>query len=268
MTVDVDKDMDIFEAPTSEEEKEKEEIEEEQESVEDKSEEKGEEEVTEDENEKDEEETGEDEKSESKSDSEDEEDQTEVQQLRSQLDNLTALVEQYNQAQSTQEQEEARQIKVEDVEFVTEDEAETVLSSANGLNTLLNKVRQETLATAREMYLQEGPGIVDAQVRETVVRQNQVADFFRKNPDLSSNRSFVRWVASQMEGKHPDWTPKQVVDGLADEVRKRLKLTAPAKKKPAKKKKKPGAFAKAKGTRKPASKKVSQEMQDISDIID
>lgn len=105
--------------------------------------------------------------------------------------------------------------------FEKDEEVDEALKTVEGVNGMLSKV----VDRAQEQILSIVPQIV-AQISNYMISQRFAAnDFYQANPDLSANKAFVGMVADEVAAAHPDWDMFKVMEGLADEVRSRLRLS-------------------------------------------
>jgi len=103
-----------------------------------------------------------------------------------------------------------------------EEDLDKALNTADDFNKLLSGV----VAKAQEGFASVLPQLVIGLADQVVTRKMAVAEFFNANKDLVGNRAYVGVVANELAAAHPDWSMEKVIEGLAPEVRNRLRLGA------------------------------------------
>ena len=201
-----------------------------------------------------------------------------IEQLRGQIEQLSAVVAQ-NQAQ-TQAQNQTQQPEFQHLQFVKDDEhLSNLLSDPNSLNTVLNQIYESAVSKTREFYLTEVPTLVQAPIQQQLEMQEIRQDFYKRNPDLTGIKQFVGTVANEIASASPELNFAQVVEKTEGEVRTRLKMAAPtaeaatpnasAKKTTTQRstRSKRPAFAGAKGSRQPAQAELTELEKDLNDVL-
>ena len=121
----------------------------------------------------------------------------------------------------------------ESVKFVTDEEFEFSLQSADSLNALLNKVANTAALSGEqrgyERAMLDVPKIVDKVAGQTITVRDAARDFLEANSDLLPVRSFVGMTVNKLSAKNPDWGLKKLFDEAGKEVRETLKLSKVAK---------------------------------------
>lgn len=186
---------------------------------------------------------------------------TEVEALRAQL------AEMAKQLQALQQGEVGAEPKVDNTleaeEFVQEEAFDEALTSAEGMNKLLQGVYTKAVATAREEFIKQVPNLVAPMVTDIVNRTQMVNEFYTKNKDLVNMKDYVGYVAKEIASKNPEFTLPKVLDSVAVEVRKRMGLTGDSKGKP----KANTGLPKPRTTRQPSPKQLKGMEAEIADLL-
>jgi hypothetical protein len=202
---------------------------------------------------------------------------SEVTELRSQLNEMTALLNQAGiqlpgtqppatPAAETPPAAAHQPMTLEELVILEEDiDFDDVM---NDRETFVNTMRS-ILGRYRQVLAQDFargiPGVVAQQVQQVTTLRSAVDQFYVENEDLLPIRKTVGAVANQVVAEHPDWQLPQIFEESAKRTRKLMKLN------PKKKTKKvvTPSFAKKgkKSSRKPKPK-VSKLQREIDDVID
>lgn len=119
--------------------------------------------------------------------------------------------------------------KPKSVAFVADDDLENVLSSADSLNKLLNKVANVAALEGEQRgykrAIMDTPNIVSKIAGEQMTARDAARDFLDVNPDLLPVRSFLGLIANELQAQHPEWDVKTLFEKSGEETRKRLQLS-------------------------------------------
>ena len=119
--------------------------------------------------------------------------------------------------------------KPKSIAFVADNDFEDVLSSADNLNKLLNKVANAAALEGEQRGYKRAiidtPKIVSKIAGEQMTARDAARDFLDANPDLLPVRSFLGLIANELQARHPDWDVKTLFEKSGEETRKRLKLS-------------------------------------------
>ena len=174
-------------------------------------------------------------------------------------------------AESERRQEELR---LEDKNFISEEsDLHEVLSDPSTFNKLLNVIRKESIAEARELYIREAPQLVNPAIRDLQRQQTKTREFFSQNKDLIPALETVKMVAEDL--MNTGLSEDDMLGKLAQETRRRMGVntdgstaqTADGKKTNRKSRGTKPAFAKAGGSRKPTHKQLSSADKAFSDML-
>ena len=125
--------------------------------------------------------------------------------------------------------------KLEDEQFISDDDLVDLTENTTKFNQVLNKVYQQ-LATklhesVTEATLRSIPNIVKSNIVTMTALQRAADSFYDSNPDLKPFKKVVASVFEELSGQNPGKDYGEILDQLAPEVRKRLNLQ-PTKNKP------------------------------------
>lgn len=220
-----------------------------------------EEEEEEDEEEEEEEESAEDTLSRELKEKEDK-----VLELQDELSNLKGKVEGLTTVQK-KEEEKPELEKREDVDYISAEETESLLSedgtlNREGLNSLMNKVANAATINALKMI----PQVVSRQVTEATTNKQIIEDFYRENDSLNAHRSYVGYISNQLSAQNPDWDLKKLLSETASKVRAELKISDEASEKE-KERRKPKSPRKPKGGGDKEVPKLGELQEEIDDLI-
>jgi len=144
--------------------------------------------------------------------------------------------------------------------FVSEEEFGKALESPQALNTLLNKVHNQSV----QSYMRAMPGLVNRQVAQASMLTRMRDAFYEANKDLKPYQDFVALVTSEIHAKNPEMRWDKLFEEAATETRKRLPHLV--KTQPQTPSEKPSTATKPPGTRKPTAKK-SPEEKELADLL-
>jgi hypothetical protein len=148
---------------------------------------------------------------------EQEDTRTEVQKLQAQLNEMSRELADAKKATSTKEEEEEEE-QPQNISFLSDEELEGINEDPSKWNDVLKKV----YAKAREDTLRDIPSIVQKTTSRQLSLQDKVRNFYQENPDLSGNKDFVGFIASELESKNPDKDIDWIFNESAKVARERL----------------------------------------------
>lgn len=189
----------------------------------------------------------------------------ELEQLRNEL---RAAYELMKQIQAKAAEEKPKEITLEAIEFIKEDD---VLDNAK-INELLNKAMQEGAKRGYDLALKAIPDIASNVATNAAQTQLTLQNFYTKNPELAQYDDFVGFVGNQIREKAEKAgetiTPAILLERTAIEAKKRLGFgTKGSKQQPSSERKAPVTpFASTSGARKPGPKQVSRVEKDLADL--
>ncbi len=115
-------------------------------------------------------------------------------------------------------------------DFLAGVDIDEVLSSADGLNKLLQNVYNKSLEDARklaaEQILRNLPEVVTGYVNQHIQLTETVNDFYRQNPDLAQVKRTVAAVANEVAAGNPGFKLDEVFAEAAKRTRQMLGLRA------------------------------------------
>lgn len=114
----------------------------------------------------------------------------------------------------------AMTVKLDKPMFESEEQLDKVFSNVDEANKFVENV----IATTQQALLRSLPQIVANTVEKRTSLNEAASDFYDKNPDLKQYNKFVGFVTNELAAKDPTQTLTKLLDDVAPEVRKRLKL--------------------------------------------
>ena len=113
-------------------------------------------------------------------------------------------------------------------DFLANVDIDEVLSTTDGLNTLLNSVYNKAMSDASkltaEQIMRSLPQVVTTYVQQHIAYRETVQDFYRENPDLVGVKKTLARVANEVTSEKPELTLDQVFTEAATRTRKLLGL--------------------------------------------
>ncbi len=198
-----------------------------------------------------------------------EEPSAEVIELRAANELLRAQAEERDKEKAdAAEVAEAAEAKLPDLEpetfIVSDEDYDKLLTDKGSLNALLNAVMTKTRQITMEEVLRRTPILAAKEAHRAVAYNSMINDFFRANKDLLPQRKLTGIVFTEFLSKHVDKTYQEVLELVAPEVRKRLKMTKPE---ATKAKPKDPSFAPGTKGKKAAPTKPSGLKSEIDEIL-
>ena len=188
---------------------------------------------------------------------------SELEQLRTEKEQLLARLNEVS-ARSVEAETVPAEKQAVDLDFVSEEEMTDALQDRTKLNSLLNKVYSKAVEQANVGI----PAVVERAVASQVSMAMAVQAFYTQNRDLLPVRNYVGQVAREVQAEHQDWPIGQILVDVEQRVRKALTL---AKQKADPKsvvddRKRP-AFAKGGGSKvAPSSEQMNSLQKEIAEL--
>lgn len=114
------------------------------------------------------------------------------------------------------------EVKLEDIDFIGDQNIDDLIENKQGLNKILNQVRtqaiQHTLGTV--------PSLVNQVTQQMISVHLAVQDFYSANEDLLAYKPFVGMVSNEIASKNPALSLQEVLNQTAEAARTRLRLPA------------------------------------------
>lgn len=153
-------------------------------------------------------------------------------------------------------------------DLISVEEMSAAFESPQKMVELLGKVYQRALSDAVQRSLMELPNAVRPVIKQESDLAELAANFYKGNPELNNYRDFVQYCAVQVESKHPDWTPKQVMDETAKVAKARIPMLREAMQRQKRAPTKPSFVGDQaqRGKNKPAAAKLSALEADIASM--
>jgi len=153
--------------------------------------------------------------------------------------------------------------------FLEGKELADVVDSVEGLNALLNRVKDEAAGAnvdvVVEKILTAIPNLVAGQIVQQNAINKMVGEFYEANKDLAPAKRTVGIFVNEVHSEHPDWKTEDVFKEAGTRTRKALGLRESASPTPTKS----PAFAKQRGSHKRGGDDVQLEglAKEIDDLI-
>lgn len=202
---------------------------------------------------------------------------SEVDALRAEVNRLAAKINEGSTEESSSSEEKPAipEPNLDPATLFGDDfDFESVVESEESFKKFLTDFAKKVQGSAHESILQTLPDTVSTYVNQQVTVKEQVNEFYKNNPDLSSTKRYVSVTANEVASEHPDWDFPTVLDETAKRVRKSLGLKEEAKKENSSSSgQKKDSPALAKGTKGQSSKKkpkqeLSQMEQEIQELME
>ncbi len=154
--------------------------------------------------------------------------QKDNEELRKRIDTLSASKPEPEPEPEPVPEPEPEPIALDEVDFIGEADMDDLIRDPKEFNTLLNKIYIQGVNTSRD-HITEGvlrniPEIVKNNVSTVIALRKESEDFYDTNKDLVPFKAVVATVFEETWAKDPDKKYTEVMEGVADEVRKRLEL--------------------------------------------
>ena len=206
-----------------------------------------------------------DEDEEEEEEEEEEEDSDDIKALKEQVDTLSEQLKQAlvliqkQQEQASSPAEEEKPLVLEDQTFVTEEEFDNVLTSAEGLNKPINAAVKQAVAMARKLVLEEVGPMIYRIASDTATNRVYANEFWKSHPHLIEKKEEVTSFSDDLARKHENLDIEGFYKLLAKEVSK--KFPAP------KVSSKPAPKTVVRNSVKPATAgKISDDQQSLLDL--
>jgi hypothetical protein len=113
-------------------------------------------------------------------------------------------------------------------DFLADVDIDEVLTTTDGLNSLLNSVYNKAMSDASrltaEQIMKSLPQVVTTYVQQHIAYRETVNDFYQNNPDLMGVKKTLARVANEVTAEKPELDLEGVFDEAATRTRKLLGL--------------------------------------------
>lgn len=189
-------------------------------------------------------------KTETKTETEEEEEdeltryKREVEELRTQINELSAKKESKTESETetetktkTEQETKPKSEKAKEQNFMEGIDFDEVTSDPNEFNKLLNKIYEQAVNDARESasenILRSIPDIVRTNISTVANLKAASEKFYQDNPDLQPFKGAVAAVFEEIASENPDKEFSELLGTVAEESRRRLSLQKKASTPPA-----------------------------------
>lgn len=147
--------------------------------------------------------------------------QEQVNTLSDQLKQALLLIEKQQEQMLAPKEEEEKPLALEDQIFVTEDEFDNVLTSAEGLNKPINAAVKQAVALARKLVLEEVGPMIYRVASDTATNRVYANEFWKSHPHLIEKKQEVTSFSDELARKHANLDIEGFYKLLATEVSKK-----------------------------------------------